>query len=62
MKYVYQVRFQGNKGKSLWPYDSLMRSRAKALDKAKTLDSVGLRYGAFVKRIRVTQDVWERAF
>jgi len=59
-RYAYQVCFVGNGGSSFGEWVRPFRSKADATEAARQADGTGLRYGAFVKRIRITQREFDK--
>lgn len=60
-RYAYQVRFVGNGGTSFGEWVRPYKSKADAIEAARRADSTGLRYGTFVRRVRLSKPEYEDA-
>ena len=55
MRYVYQIRFHGCHGGTLYGYARLYADKKEAEEARRKADGCGLRYGAFLRRVAITQ-------
>ena len=61
-RYAWRIVFIGNGGESIRGYDRLIRDRDEARSAARLADGCGLRYGARARRVRISQDEFDRLF